>query len=83
MTYTTKISSKGQITIPIAARRQLGLTKTVQVSLQANQLVITGVPGMQAAWQILDAPAKGKGLSTRERHIAKTMAAKDKLKRGY
>ena len=83
MTYTTKISSKGQITIPIAARRQLGLTKTVQVSLQANQLVITGVPGMQAAWHILDTPVKGQGLSKREQQIAKTLAAKDKLKRGY
>lgn len=83
--YTATVSSKGQITIPIEARRKLGLHDKVSIDLEDNKLTIKQPPTMEDVWAILDAPASGKGLSKREEHDAWARAAieKDKRKRGY
>jgi AbrB family looped-hinge helix DNA binding protein len=83
MTYTATISSKGQITIPIEARRKLGLGKKVSINLEADRLVITQPPSMEDAWAILDAPAKNQKLSEREALLSEAFSKKDRQKRGY
>lgn len=83
--YTATVSSKGQITIPIEARRKLGLHKKVYIELRDDKLTIEQPPSMEDAWAILDAPAQGEGLSKRERRSpwVRAATAKDRRKRGY
>lgn len=83
MTYKVKVSSKGQITIPIEARRKLDLGKIVAMDLEENKLVIKQAPSMEDAWAILDGAPKPQKLSKREELLSKSFTKKDKQKRGY
>ena len=73
MTYTVTVSSKGQITLPIAARRKLGLGKKVLLDLRGDELVIKQQPTIQDIWAILGAPTAKKTkphLSDREQLLS-------------
>jgi len=82
MTYTATISSKGQITIPIEARRKLGLGKKISLELEADRLIIKQNKTMTDAWEILDKPPKPQKLSSREQRLSEVFTKKDKAKRG-
>lgn len=85
MTYTATISSKGQITIPIEARRKLGLGKTIQLDIRGNELVIKAEPTIQDIWAILGTPSVGTMASQKELTSPWALAAqeKDRRLRGY
>lgn len=83
MTYKVKISSKGQMTIPVEIRRQLNLHTNAVAELIDGALVVKQPPSMAEAWAILDAPAKTEPLSSRERQLSEVFSEKDKQNRGY
>ncbi len=85
MTFIATISSQGQVTIPAKVRRHLGLHKKVVLDIAGGSLVVKPMPTSEDIWAVLDAPAKGLGLSRREKESAWVQAAiaKDKHKRGY
>ena len=83
MTYSATISSKGQVTIPIEARRKLKLRKEVTFDIRGNELVMKPKPTKEDIWAVLDAPSKQSPLSDREALLAETFTEKDKQKRGY
>lgn len=70
MTYTATISSKGQITIPIEARRKLKLGKTIHLDIRGNELVIKAEPTIEEIRAILNAPSKPSKLSEREQVLS-------------
>jgi AbrB family looped-hinge helix DNA binding protein len=84
MQYTTSISSKGQITIPVDARRRLGLNKKVQIEIRKHEVVLRQPPSMENVWKVLSEPSRGAGLSNTEKNNPRVSALiqKEKLKRG-
>ena len=85
MTYTATISSKGQITIPIEARRKLGLGKTIHLDIRGNELVIKSEPTIEEIRSILRQPSTGAKASKKELNSPMAIAAqeKDRRLRGY
>jgi bifunctional DNA-binding transcriptional regulator/antitoxin component of YhaV-PrlF toxin-antitoxin module len=85
MTYTATISSKGQITIPIEARRKLKLGKTINLDIRGNELVIKAEPTIEEIRAILKQPDSGDVASDKELNSPWSIAAqeKDRRLRGY
>lgn len=69
MTYKATISSKGQITIPIEARRKLGLKRRVVFEISENALIIRREPTLDEIRAVFNRLPKEKdvGLSDSER----------------
>ena len=59
---SVKISSKGQITLPVAARRKLGLkpNSRVEVEVREKELAIRPVKSISEVYGALSEYAKGK-----------------------
>ncbi len=85
MTYTARISSKGQITLPVEVRRGLQLSKKVNIDIdiKGGKATLVKPPTMADAWAILDAPSKPEKLSKREQMLADHFAEEDRRIRGY
>lgn len=65
MTYTVSITSQGQISIPAALRRELGLDKTKKalISKQGSKLIVEPIPDLLSMKGALKDRAK-KGLKS-------------------
>lgn len=75
MTFTHTITSKGQITIPKAIRRQLGLKPGGQATFRlkpGGEAVLVAPMTLEQVREMLKVPA-GAGLSTKEKLILEGM----------
>ena len=67
MTYTATLSSQGQVTIPVEARRLLGLKKRVVFDVRGDELVIKKEPSFDEIRARLKKSTTVPKLSQREK----------------
>ncbi len=79
MNYTYSITSKGQITIPKAFRKQLGLDKLGKATLQINdnnEIIITAPKSLSEVRALLNNPSFKDSTSEKEQAIGAQLAKK-------
>jgi AbrB family looped-hinge helix DNA binding protein len=76
MTYIASVSNKGQVTIPIAARRRFGLGKNIRFEVIDDMLTIKPVLSFSEIKALLKQPSKPNQLSDREMQRSAIATAK-------
>ena len=79
MSYTYSITSKGQITIPIEFRKQLGLDKLGKATLHVNdnnEIIITAPKDLAEVRALLSKPSFNDSLYEKELAIGEQLAKK-------
>jgi AbrB family looped-hinge helix DNA binding protein len=77
MNYTSSITEKGQVTIPVSLRRKFGLNGGDQAGFRVNragELVIGKPKTLQEVRDLLRAPTKADPLTEREKLIVTELA---------
>ena len=79
MSYTYSITSKGQITIPIEFRKQLGLDKLGKATLHVNdnnEIIITAPKDLSEVRALLSNPSFNDSTSEKEQAIGAQLSQK-------